>query len=87
MSRGPIPDFPRDRPRVPDVVPLIRGIYERPGGAVGCCLHVLTDDANYDCARWCMGYAAERGHLDCFAAAEMLSRMTPSQVRRVCRQI
>lgn len=82
MSRGPIPDYPPDRPKVPDVVPLIRAIYASPDGGVGCCLHILTDDDNYDCAASCLQYARKRGHELCARAAEMLTRMSPSQVRR-----
>ncbi len=85
MSRGPVPDFPPDRPKVTDVIPLVREIYASPGGGVGCCLHVLVDDANYDCARFCLEYARERGHELCARAAEMMTRMSPSQIRRVCK--
>lgn len=35
-------DKPRDRPTVPDVLPLVRAIYER--HCAGCCLHIVTDD-------------------------------------------
>jgi hypothetical protein len=72
---------------VPDVVPLIRAIYASPRGGAGCCLHVLTDDANYKCARYCLGLATRRGHMLCSAAAGMLSLMTQSQIRRACRAV
>ena len=78
------PDFPPDRPKVPDVVALVRQIYAAPDGGVGCCLHVLVDDGNHDCAEFCLEYARERGHELCARAAEMMTRMSPSQVRRVC---
>lgn len=72
------------RPKVPDLVPLIRAIYvERPAG---CCLHVVTDDGNWDSADWVLGHARERGHPLCIAAAEMMVQMTESQIARATRR-
>lgn len=82
MSRGPIPDYPVDRPKVPEVAARIRKIYDSEDGGAGCCLHVLTDDGNFDSADWCMKRAHERGHTFCEETALMLTKMTPSQVRR-----
>lgn len=78
-------DKPRDRPTVPDVLPLVRAIYERPDGICGCCLHIVTDDGNVDqdCADYCVTYARERGHADCLKAAEMLAAMTMTQRKQV----
>ena len=86
MSRGPAPpDKPADRPKVPDVAELVRAVYDRAGGGVGCCLHILTDDGNVreSDAAWVLEHAQERGHPDCIAAARALAAMTVSQRRRV----
>ena len=79
-------DKPRNRPTVPDVLPLVRAIYER--HCAGCCLHVVTDDGNVEqwCADACVETAREREHADCLKAAEMLAAMTPTQRMRVYRE-
>jgi len=76
----------RDRPKVPDLVPLILAVRSRPGGAVGCCLHVITDDPNYDCARWVLENL-DPAHADCREAAEMMVQMTESQIARAVRRV
>lgn len=68
-----------DRPKVPDLVPLIFAVYERNGA--GCCLHVVTDDANWDSVAWVIENL-KPGHADCRAAAEMMAQMTESQISR-----
>ncbi len=75
-----------NRPKVPDLVPLIQAVYSRPHGGAGCCLHVVTDVGNYDSVDFVAGYAREHGHSECIAAAEMMSRMTYSQVKRACER-
>ncbi len=74
---------PRDRPTVPDVLPLVRQIYER--HAAGCCLHIVTDDGNVeqDHVEFCVRQAQSEHHTDCLAAAEMLAAMTETQRRKV----
>lgn len=83
MSRRPsfqVPDLPRDRPTVPDALPIKASIYAR--HSAGCCLHVVVDDGNLgadviaDCLR-------EAKHDDCRALASMLLEMSPTQRRRV----
>lgn len=76
-------DKPRNRPTVPDVLPLVREIYER--HCAGCCLHIVTDDGNVEqhSAESCVEWAREQGHEDCLRAAEILAQMTPTQRRRV----
>ena len=76
---------PTDRPHVPDVLPLVHAIYARPGGGVGCCLHILTDDGNceQDHADHVLALAREREHPDCIQAAELLVRMSHTGRRKV----
>ncbi len=79
-------DKPRDRPTVPDVLPLVRAIYQR--HCAGCCLHIVTDDDN--CEEEWMPFVLEtartREHPDCLAAAEMLAQMTPAQRHEVYKR-
>jgi hypothetical protein len=77
---------PRDRPTVPQVLPLVNAVYER--HCAGCCLHILTDDCNVedDHADYCLTQARERDHADCIAAAELLVRMTETQRREIYKR-
>lgn len=78
---------PRDRPTVPDVLPLLEAIYaDHPAG---CCLHILTDDYNVDDghARFCLQEAIESDHPTCISAAEMLLRMTETQRLRASHKV
>jgi hypothetical protein len=74
---------PRDRPTVPEVLPLVRRIYER--HCAGCCLHIVTDDGNIEQGHvdFCVQQAKDQQHADCLAAAEMLAAMTETQRRKV----
>lgn len=56
---GTIPEvrrFSPAKPTVPEVLPAVRALYARKGGSVGCCLHIVLDDPNYDddCVRFCL---------------------------------
>jgi hypothetical protein len=75
-----------NRPKVPDLVPLIVAVYDSPNGGAGCCLHVVTDDANWDSVPFVLNWAREQGHPACIAAAEMMAQMTESQVARATRK-
>lgn len=79
-------DKPADRPKVPDVLPLVRAIYER--HCAGCCLHIITDDCNteQECADHVLERAREQGHEDCLRAAVMLQQMTETQRREVYKR-
>lgn len=79
-------DKPADRPKVPDVLPIVKTIYARHGA--GCCLHIVTDDDNteQDCADYCLERAKTLGHPDCIAAAELLVQMTPTQRHEIYKR-
>jgi hypothetical protein len=72
--------MPRDRPQVPDALPLKASIYARHGA--GCCLHVVIDDGNLgdSTIRYCLDGAE---HDDCRALAVMMLQMTPTQRRKL----
>lgn len=71
------------RPTVPEVLPLVHALYATAHGAVGCCLHVVLDDANCDDgnAQHCLERARLLGHYDCIVLAEQIVRMTRTQRR------
>ncbi len=73
----------RDRPTVPEALPLVRQIYAR--HCAGCCLHIVTDDGNVEQhhADFCVEWAKKEQHPDCLVAAEMLALMTETQRRKI----
>ena len=87
MSRAKykIPDRPADRPKVPEVLALVRAYYAKPGNGVGGSLHIVLDDHNVkdsDIA-WCRDRAQAAGDEDGVKIAELMLQMTPSQRRRL----
>lgn len=85
MGRGPIPDFPWERPTVDVIGLLVMGIYQR--NPVGCCLHIALDDGNLrrEDLNFCLGVAIGQEHTDCINVASAMLEMTPSQRRRLYR--
>jgi hypothetical protein len=83
MARGPIPDFPRDRPTVPEVAPLIGSYLDR--HPIGGNLHIVLEDGNIEVSHvlWCMQNARERGDDDAIRIADLMSRMTSTQRRKL----
>jgi hypothetical protein len=77
----------RDRPTVPEVLPLAQAVYRR--SSVGCCLHILLDDYNVQScdAQYCLDAARRAGHADCLAVAEALMRMTATQRLRLAKRV
>lgn len=75
-----------NRPKVPDLVPLIREMWAQHGGKEGCCLHVVICDENWDKVPFVLEYARNQGHPACIATAEMMAQMTESQVARATRR-
>lgn len=73
------------KPAIPEVAPLIRRLYARPDGAVGCCLHIVLDDGNVrdDDVAYCWGRARDEGHADCYIVATLLRRMSRTQRRKL----
>ncbi len=83
-----IPDLPRDRPTVPEVMPLVQALYAR--HPCGCCWHVVLDDGNYDCVPYCVSSIEKDGCFDggdteCYALAKLLPLMSKTQLRRLAR--
>jgi hypothetical protein len=80
-----IPNLPRDRPTVPEVVPIIRALYRR--HSAGCCWHVVLDDGNYDSVAWSVARIEDEGcyeapATECLELAKLLPKMTVTQIRK-----
>ena len=56
-------DKPHDRPTVTEVAERLRAYRALPGRYVGGCVHIVTDDPNYEQhhADWCLEHAEEWG--------------------------
>lgn len=87
MARGPIPDFPADRPKVPEAVAAAQAYCD--GHSMGGNLHIVLDDGNLEpsCIEWSAQRAVEQGDDECVRVAAMLLAMTPTQRRRVYRLV
>lgn len=85
MARGPIPDKPRTRPSVKDLVPLVREIYQ--SSLTGCCLHIALDDGNIEDGHleFCGEYARKKQHQVCAQVAEGMRAMTRTQRNKLMR--
>jgi len=88
MAKRPnfkIPDFPRDRPTVDQVKPLVKAIYdgqcESGHGSVGGCLHVQLDDGNISNDFW-IESEWERWCPLCKQVAALMIQMTMTQRRK-----
>lgn len=75
-----------DRPTAREVGLLIAKLYASPEGAAGCCLHVVTDDGNYECAQFVLDEARRAGHPLCIEIAEKMTRTKRSAIARACRK-
>lgn len=76
-----------NRPTIPEVLPAVRALYARPGGSVGCCLHLILDEPNSrdGDVEYCIQYARERGHADCEALGRTLLLMSRTQRSKIER--
>lgn len=70
-----------------DVRRTIKLIYQTEYGAAGCCLHIITDDRNYDdeSAEVCVRQAEGSRHLMCLMVARFLRRLTREERRSFLR--
>lgn len=75
----------RNRPTFPEVAPLVRALLKREGGAVGCCLHLVLDEPNYEngAVEYVLKEAQHAGHADCIEIAEKMLLMSRTQRKRL----
>lgn len=66
---------------VPEVVPLVKVYYGKPGNSVGGNLHLVLEDGNVQDShvRFCLERAKECGDEDGVKLAEVLLRMSKTQ--------
>jgi len=75
---------------IPDIIDqfeeLSRRIYARSG--VGCCLHIVLDDPNYDDASvlFCLGEAKQKKHKDCEEMAKLLLKLSFTQRKKLANR-
>lgn len=84
MPRGPIPDKPKGRPTVPEVLPRARSHMERTDW-IGGALHVSLSDGNLgdDSLEFCARKAHEQGDAEAEEIARLMLQMTGTQRRRI----
>ena len=75
----------RDKPTVPEVLPLVRAYYAKPNNICGGSLHVVLDDGNVgdSTVEFCEKCAAENGDEDGVALARILRRMSKTQRKKL----
>ncbi len=73
------------KPTVPEVLPLVRDYYARPGNGVGGSLHIVLDDGNVsdDNVRFCIEWAHKQGDIAGAELGEILLRMSRTQRRKL----
>ncbi len=79
----------RDKPTVPEVLPIARAYYAKPGNGAGGSLHIVLDDYNVDddSVSFCMDHAADKGDDDGVALAGLLLRMSRTQRLKIGRSV
>ena len=75
------------KPTVPEVAPLVRAYYAKPGNGAGGCLHVVLDDGNVEdeFVQDALELARKEGDDDGVALAGLLLRMSRTQRRKLSR--
>jgi hypothetical protein len=73
------------KPTVPEVLPLVRAYYQKPGNAAGGNLHVVLDDVNIEDQFVVLSLERAKQQHDDDAAriAELLLQMSKTQRRKV----
>jgi hypothetical protein len=73
------------KPTVPEVQPIVNDLYAATSG-VGCCLHIVLDDGNFEDGHveWCIEHLQE-GHVRCRELALLLKQMSKTQRRKLAR--
>lgn len=89
MNRGPIPDKPKERPTVPDLIELIKAFYKIPGNSTGGNLHIVLEDYNESDSNieWCINRAKLDDDWAAVVIGDFLLEMTRTQRRKAIRSI
>lgn len=70
---------------VPEVLPVVRAYYAKPGNGAGGSLHLVLDDGNIGTSSvvFCREYALRNNDLDGVALAELLLKMSYTQRKKL----
>lgn len=76
---------PKAKHSVPVVVDMVRAYYQKPGNLAGGCLHLVTEEPNYDddSVRSCIEWAQQTGDKEGERLARILLECSRSQRRRI----
>lgn len=74
-----------NKPTVPEVLPIVKAYYAKPGNGVGGSLHIVLDDGNIDTksVEFCKEYARQNNDSDGIALAELLLKMSYTQRKKL----
>lgn len=74
-----------DKPTVPEVLPIVKAYYAKPGNGVGGSLHVVLDDGNIETkfVEECREYARQNNDSDGVALADLLLKMSYTQRKKL----
>lgn len=69
------------KPTIPEVLPLVKAWYDKPGNGAGGIFHIILDDGNNQqhWANLALEEAKELGEQDAITLAEKLAAMSPTQ--------
>lgn len=75
----------KPKPTIPEVEPLVRSYYSKPGNSVGGTLHIVLDDCNIKDSnvRWCLEECSRIGDEDGKRISELMLRMSRRQRLRL----
>lgn len=76
-----------NKPTIPEIEPLIRAYFRKPGNSEGGSFHIVLCDNNIALhhVQWCLDNARERGDADGVVIGEMLVRMSRTQRDKLSR--
>jgi len=76
---------PRQKPTVPEVLPMMYAYRDTAGNGVGGSLHIVLDDGNVEDGhvRWCIERAKECGDEEGVKLGETLLSMTKTQRKKL----
>lgn len=73
------------KPKIPEVLPLLRDYAKMQGNGAGGWLHCILDDGNVEDkdVKWCIGGAKSNGDKESVKLGKLLLRMSKTQRRKL----
>jgi hypothetical protein len=75
------------KPAIPEVLPIVKAWYAKPGNECGGMFHVILDDGNHE-QQWAAGALEDArafGDEEAIHLAELLAAMSPTQRRKLSK--